>query len=583
MNAFDVIQIVLFVLLLIAGVKPLGAYMANVFEGRRTFLTPTLGWLERLTYAVSGVDAKEDMGWKEYLKALLWFNFFGFLVVLVLQLLQASLPLNPAGLPNVSWHSAINTAISFMTNTNWQGYGGEATMSYVTQMLGLAVQNFMSAATGAAVFIALTRGLIKRRANEAAANASANPALNARPSAATIGNFWVDLTRSTLYILLPLSLILAVILVSQGVVQSFSPYVDVSTLEGAKQSIPLGPAASQIAIKQIGTNGGGFFNVNSAHPFENPTPLSNFLEMLAILLIPAALTYTYGRLIKAQRQGWILFAVMMGVWLFTLFGSLAAEYAQNPVFHQAALMEGKEVRLGVTNSLIWSTATTVASNGSVNAMHSSLSPLAGGIAMFNIMLGEVIFGGVGAGMYGMLLFVLLTVFLSGLMVGRSPEYLGKKVEAREMKMAILGVLGPCAVILLGTALSAVSPVNALPSLANKGPHGFSELLYAFTSAAGNNGSAFAGLNANTIYFNLMLGLTMLVGRFVVIVPVLAIAGSMANKKIAPPSAGTFATDTGIFALLLIGVIVIVGALTFLPALSLGPIVEHVLMLRGQTF
>ncbi len=564
MKTMDIVQILLYVGLLVACVPPLGAYMAKVFEGQRTFMTPILGWLERLTYRVSGVDENEEMGWWEYTKALLWFNFFGFLAVFLLQMFQASLPLNPAAMANVSWHSSLNTAISFMTNTNWQGYGGESTMSYLTQMLGLGVQNFVSAATGAAVFIALTRGIVRK-------------------SGKTLGNFWTDMTRATLYVLLPISLILAVLLIGQGVVQNFSSYVDVTTLEGAKQSIPLGPAASQIAIKQIGTNGGGFFNVNSAHPFENPAPFSNFLQMFALLLIPAALTFTYGRLVKSQRQGWTIFAVMLAVWLTTLGGSLVAEYAHNPIFNHSAIMEGKEVRLGVTNSLIWSTATTVASNGSVNAMHSSLSPLAGGLAMFNIMLGEVIFGGVGAGMYGMLLFVLLTVFLSGLMVGRSPEYLGKKIEAAEMKMAILGILGPCAVILLGAAVSAVSPVNALTSLANKGPHGLSEILYAFTSAAGNNGSAFAGLTANTVYFNLMLGLTMFIGRFVVIVPALAIAGQLVKKKVAPPSAGTFATDTMIFGVLLIGVILIVGALTFLPALSLGPIVEHFLMLKGQAF
>jgi K+-transporting ATPase ATPase A chain len=563
MNAFDIGQIIFYVGLLILCVVPLGGFMARVFEGERTFLTPVLGWLECLTYRVAGVDQNEEMSWKDYTKALLLFNFFGFLIVLLLQLFQNFLPLNPQSQPNVSWHLALNTAISFVTNTNWQSYSGESTMSYLTQMLGLAVQNFLSAATGVAVFLALTRGIVRK-------------------SSQTLGNFWIDMTRTTVYILLPMSIVLAVVLVSQGVVQNFLAYPDAITLEGAKQSIPMGPAASQIAIKQLGTNGGGFFSVNSAHPFENPTPLSNFLEMFAILLIPAALTFTYGRMVKSQRQGWTIFGVMISVWLVTLGVSIASEYMHNPIFNQAAIMEGKETRLGVVNSLIWSTATTVASNGSVNAMHSSFSPLAGGVAMFNIMLGEVIFGGVGAGMYGMLLFVLLTVFLSGLMVGRSPEYLGKKVEAGEMKMAILGILGPCAAILIGSAISSVLPL-ALSSLANKGPHGFSEILYAFTSAAGNNGSAFAGLNANTVYFNVMLAITMLIGRFVVIVPALAIAGQLVTKKVAPPSVGTFATDTVIFAALLIGVIVIVGALTFLPALALGPIVEHFLMLNGQVF
>lgn len=563
MSAIDVGQIGLYVGLLILCVAPLGAFMAKVFEGERSWLTPILGWIEKLTYRVAGVDENEEMNWKDYAKSLLWFNFFGFLIVFLLQILQNALPLNPAGLPAVSWHSAFNTAVSFMTNTNWQGYGGEVTMSYLTQMLGLAVQNFVSAATGIAVFLALTRGI-------------------ARKSGQTLGNFWADLTRSAVYVLLPLSSVLAVLLTSQGVVQSFAPYHEAITLEGMKQSIPLGPAASQIAIKQLGTNGGGFFNANSAVPFENPTPFSNFLQMFAILLIPAALTYTYGRMVRSQRQGWTIFAVMLAVFLFSLGGSIASEYIHNPVFNQVGIMEGKEVRFGVVNSLLWSTATTMASNGSVNAMHSSLSPLSGGLAMFNIMLGEVIFGGVGAGMYGMLLFVLLTVFLSGLMVGRSPEYLGKKIEAGEMKLAILGILGPCAAILVGAAISAISPLG-LSSLANKGPHGLSEILYAFSSAGGNNGSAFAGLNANTVYYNLMLGLTMLIGRFIVIIPALAIGGQLVVKKVAPPSAGTFATDTVIFGVLLIGVIVIVGALTFVPALALGPIVEHFLMLKGQAF
>ncbi len=567
MNTTDVAQIILYVGLLIMFVPPLGDYMAKVFEGEHTFATPVLGWLENLTYRVAGVDEREEMDWKDYAKALLWFNFFGFLVIFLLQMFQHVLPLNPASLPAVSWHSSFNTAVSFMTNTNWQGYGGEVTMSYFTQMIGLSVQNFLSAATGIAVFLALTRGIVRK---------------SGQKSEKTLGNFWADLTRSTVYVLLPLSIVLAVVLISQGVVQTFAPYQDAITLEGMKQTIPLGPAASQIAIKQIGTNGGGFFNANSAVPFENPTPFSNFLQMFAILLIPAALTFTYGRMVRAQKQGWTIFAVMLAVWLCSLGGSIASEYAHNPIFNHTAIMEGKELRFGVANSLIWSTVTTVASNGSVNAMHSSLSPLAGGIAMFNIMLGEIIFGGVGAGMYGMLLFVLLTVFLSGLMVGRSPEYLGKKIEAGEMKMAILGILAPCAVILVGAAIACVSPV-ALSSLANKGPHGLSEMLYAFSSATGNNGSAFAGLNANTVFYNLMLGFAMLIGRFVVILPALAIAGQLVSKKVAPPSAGTFATDTPIFGIILIGVILIVGALTFVPSLALGPIVEHFLMLKGQAF
>lgn len=563
MKPIDGLQVIIFIVALISLTPILGAFMAKVFSNERTFLSPILGWLERLTYKASGVDPKEEMTWSDYAKSLLIFNFFGFVAVFILQVIQSKLPLNPQNLSDVNWHSSFNTAISFMTNTNWQGYAGETTMSYLTQMLGLTVQNFVSAATGIAVFLVLVRGMT-------------------RESLSTLGNFWSDLTKSTIYILLPLSIVFAVVLTGQGVIQNFSGYQEVTTLEGAKQVLPNGPAASQIAIKQLGTNGGGFFNTNSAHPFENPTPFSNFLQMLAILLIPAALTFTFGKMVGAQRQGWTIFAVMFSVWFTTLLGSIASEYATNPIFQQSALMEGKETRIGVMNSLIWSTATTAASNGSVNAMHSSLSPLSGGIAMFNMMLGEIIFGGVGAGLYGMLLFVLLTVFLSGLMVGRSPEYLGKKVEAQEMKWVILGILAPCAVILIGSAISAITPV-ALSSLANRGPHGFSEILYAFTSAAGNNGSAFAGLNANTVYFNLLLGISMLIGRFAVILPVLAVAGSLVKKKASPLTAGTFTTDSLVFALLLIGVILIVGALTFLPALSLGPIAEHFLMIKSQAF
>ncbi len=564
MNFEDFVQVALYVIALIALTPVLGGYMARVLEGERTFLTPVLGGLEKLGYRAAGVDPRARMDWREYLKAVLWFNLFGFLAVFLLQLFQHSLPLNPQQFANVSWDSALNTAVSFMTNTNWQGYAGETTMSYLTQMAGLAVQNFLSAATGLAVFLALARGILKKNDD------------------GSLGNFWVDLVRGTVYILLPLSFIVAVALMSQGVVQTFRSYKDVVTVEGAKQTIPLGPAASQVAIKQIGTNGGGFFNTNSATPMENPTPLSNFIEMLAILLIPAALTFTYGRMAKRPREGWTLFIVMLLVWLGGLAISLLAERVPNPIFHMSNLMEGIETRIGVTNSVIWSTATTVASNGSVNAMHASLSPLAGGIALFNMMMGEVIFGGVGAGMYGMLLFVILTVFLSGLMVGRSPEYMGKKIEASEVQMAILGILAPCAVVLIGAAISAVLPTG-LSSLANHGPHGLTEILYAFTSTANNNGSAFAGLNANTVYYNLMLAGAMLIGRFAVIIPCLVIAGYLVKKKIAPPSSGTFSTDTAIFGILLVGVIVIVGALTFLPALSLGPIVEHFLMLRGMTF
>jgi K+-transporting ATPase ATPase A chain len=491
------------------------------------------------------------------------FNVGGFLSVLVLQLAQSSLPLNPANLGAVEPFLAFNTATSFMTNTNWQSYAGETTLSYFTQMVGLTVQNFVSAATGIAVVIALTRGLARR-------------------SATTLGNFWVDLTRATLYILLPLSLVFALILVSQGVIQNFNAPVTVETLTGDTQILPQGPAASQIAIKQLGTNGGGYFNTNSAHPYENPTPLSNFWQMFAILLIPAALTYTYGRMVGSVRQGWVIFAAMLLLLGAGLAVMLASEYSLNPVYGIAGGLEGKETRFGIANSILWGAVTTAASNGSVNAMHSSFTPLAGGIALLNILLGEIIFGGVGAGLYGMLIFVILTVFIAGLMVGRTPEYLGKKIEAREIKMAILAILLPSACILLFSALATVTEAG-LASRANSAAHGFTEILYAFASAAGNNGSAFAGLNANTPFYNGLLGLAMWIGRFGVILPVLAIAGSMVTKKVAPPSPGTFPTDSPLFVGLLVAVILIVGALTFFPALALGPLVEHLLMSRGQAF
>jgi K+-transporting ATPase ATPase A chain len=563
MTRFDYLQFALYVFIIILCTKPLGAFMAQVFQGEKHLLSKPLGWLERLTYKASGVDPENEMTWKEYAGALMVFSVLGIVVVFLIQVLQQYLPWNPQALPNVSWHSSLNTAVSFITNTNWQGYSPETTMSYFTQMVALAVHNFMSAAVGMAVAIAVARGIGRR-------------------STHTIGNFWADSVRATLYILLPLSVLFTIVLVAQGVVQNLSPYIEAHTLEGAKQILPMGPAASQVAIKMIGTNGGGFFNANSAHPFENPTPLSNFLQMLAIFLIPAALTYTFGTLAKARRHGWIIFSTMLLLFVVFTTVSLWSEYSMNPVFGHGALMEGKETRFGVFNSVFFSTITTSASCGAVNAMHASLSPLSGGVAMINMMLGEVVFGGVGAGLYGMLLFVLLAVFIAGLMVGRTPEYLGKKIEAKEMTWVIVAVLAPCAAILLGTALSVVLPV-ALTSLGNKGPHGFSEILYAFTSAAANNGSAFAGLNANTVYYNLILSAVMFIGRFAIIVPILAVAGSLAQKKYSPVTSGTFEVDTPLFALLLIAVILIVGALTFIPALSLGPIVEHFLMLKGQTF
>ncbi len=563
MQTNEYAQFIIFLILLIALTPLLGRFMAKVFQGEKTFLTKPLGWLEHLTYKVSGIDPKEEMTWKSYLSGFLVFHLIGIVILMIFQMTQAWLPYNPQNLPNVSWHSAFNTAVSFITNTNWQGYSGEVTMSYLTQMAALTVQNFLSAACGIAVAIAITRGIARR-------------------NALTIGNFWVDTTRATVYILLPVSIVFTLVLVDQGIVQTLAPYVDVITLEGAKQSIALGPVASQVAIKMFGTNGGGFFNANAAHPFENPTAVSNFLQMLSIFAIGAALTYTYGIMTKARRHGWVIFGTMLALFVSLTSVSLYSEYTHNPVFNLSGIMEGKESRFGVFNSVFFSSITTSASCGAVNAMHASLSPLSGGVAMVNMMLGEIIFGGVGAGLYGMLLFVLLTVFIAGLMVGRTPEYMGKKIEAKEMTMIILAILAPCAAILLGTAISIVSPV-ALPSLSAKGPHGFSEMLYAFTSAAANNGSAFAGINANTVYINLILSLVMLIGRFAIIAPVLAVAGSLAQKKYSPPSSGTFETDTGIFAVLLVGVILIIGALTFLPGLSLGPIVEHLMMLKGQTF
>lgn len=559
----DFIQIILFFALLIGLTPILGNYMFKVFTGTKHLMSPALGWLERLTYKFINVNPNEETNWKSYTINLLIFNLIGFVFVFLIQIFQSYLPLNPAHLPNVSWHSAFNTAVSFMTNTNWQGYAGETTLSYFVQMIGLGVQNFVSAATGIAVLLALVRGI-------------------ARKTTDNIGNFWTDLTRSTLYVLLPLSILFAVIFVGQGVVQNFKTYDTVQTLQGVHQTIPMGPAASQIAIKQLGTNGGGFFNTNSAHPFENPTPFSNFLEMLALLLIPAALVYTYGKMVGSTRQGWAIFSAMLILLVAGLSISLYAEYSTNPIFGNLHLMEGKETRLGITNSVLWSTSTTAVSNGSVNAMHDSLSPIAGMIAMINIMLGEIIFGGVGSGLYGMIIFIILTVFIAGLMVGRSPEYLGKKIEAFEVQMALIAVLAPNFLILIFTAWAAVSDTG-LSSLNNAGPHGFSEILYAYSSAAGNNGSAFAGLNANTVFYNITLGITMLIGRFGIIIPVMAIAGSLAKKKITPLSSGTFRTDNGLFIGLLIGVILIVGGLTHFPSLSLGPIVEHLLMNNGITF
>jgi len=563
MTTQDFLQIALFIALLI-GITPfLGNFMSKVFTGEKHFMLPILGWLERLIYRFIKVNPDEETNWKSYTFGLLAFNLIGFVFLFLIQLIQANLPLNPANLTNVSWHSAFNTAVSFMTNTNWQGYAGETTMSYFVQMTGLAVQNFVSAATGIAVAIALIRGISRKTTDK-------------------IGNFWTDLTRATLYVLLPLSLLFAIVLVGQGVVQNFNSYETAQTLQGTQQVLPMGPAASQIAIKQLGTNGGGFFNANASHPFENPTPFSNFLQMLAIFIIPAGLTFTYGRYVKSSRQGWTIFATMMILFLAGLSISLFAEYSSNPIFGHLPLMEGKETRFGITNSVLFSVVTTDASCGAVNAMHDSLSPFSGMVAMINIMLGEVIFGGVGAGLYGMVVFVILTVFIAGLMVGRTPEFLGKKIGAFEVQMAIIANVSTSFAILVFTAWASVSSYG-LSSLNNAGPHGFSEILYAYSSAAGNNGSAFAGLNANTLFYNLTLGVVMLIGRFGVIIPILAIAGSLASKKITPPSSGTFRTDNWLFISLLISVILIVGGLTYFPALSLGPVVEHFLMNSVITF
>lgn len=573
MSGLGALQIALFAIVLTTLVKPLGGYMARVYQGERTFLSPVLGPIERVIYRLCGIDANAESSWQRYAAALLLFNFIGFGAVYLLQRWQDVLPLNPQNFSSVGADSAFNTAMSFASNTNWQGYGGESTMSYLTQMLGLGVQNFLSAASGMSVLIALIRGFARRQAGQ-------------------IGNFHVDTTRGTLYILLPLSVLLAVALVSQGVVQSFSAYQTADLVQAgqvAQQTIPLGPAASQVAIKQLGTNGGGFFNANSAHPFENPTPLTNFLEVLSILLIPAALCYTFGRMVKDTRQGWAVFAAMMIIFLPLTFGVFSAEQSGNPRFEtldvdQASSpvqsggnMEGKEVRFGIANSALWAAATTAASNGSVNSMHDSYTPLGGLVPLWLMQLGEVVFGGTGSGLYGMLMFAIVAVFIAGLMVGRTPEYLGKKIEAYEVKMASLVLLIPCVVVLVGTAIAVALPAGT-SSIANPGAHGFSEILYAFSSAGNNNGSAFGGLSANTPFYNIALGIAMWISRYWLMIPVLAIAGSLAAKRTVAITAGTLPTHTPLFIAMLIGVVLMVGALTFLPSLALGPIVEHLQMI-----
>jgi potassium-transporting ATPase potassium-binding subunit len=596
MNAPGWLQIALYVVVLVALAKPLGAYMADVYENRPGLRTRAFGWLERGIYRVAGVDPDRDMRWTEYALAMLAFNCAGALVVYGLQRLQQWLPFNPQAMAAVSPDSSFNTAASFATNTNWQGYAGEATMSYLTQMLGLTVQNFVSAAVGMAVLVALIRGF-------------------ARKQATGIGNFWADLVRSTLYILLPLALVLALALVSQGVVQTMSGAATVSLVEQpltyeqpkndadgnplkdasgnavtekvttTEQTIALGPAASQVAIKQLGTNGGGFYNVNSAHPLENATPLSNFLEMLAILLIPGALCYTFGRMVGDTRQGWALLVAMTIMLVVLMTSAYVTESVPNPVLAQAGVeaivdantlgtnLEGKEVRFGIPNSIIWATVTTAASNGSVNAMHDSLMPLTGIVPMWLMQLGEVIFGGVGSGLYGMIVFAIIAVFIAGLMIGRTPEYLGKKIGAFEIKMASIAILVPPLLVLVGTAVAVMVDAGKA-GVANPAAQGFSEILYAFSSAANNNGSAFAGLSANTPFYNTALGICMLFARYWLAIPVLALAGALAAAKTVPASEGTLPTHTPLFIAVLIGTVVTVGALTFVPALALGPIAEH---------
>lgn len=601
MTTNALLQMGLYVIVLVALVKPLGLFMARVYENKPCGLDKILGPLERLIYRLCGVDPTVEMSWKHSAYAVLMVNFLGLLFVYGLLRLQYYLPLNPQDMVGATPHLAFNTAVSFASNTNWQSYGGEATLGYLAQMLGLAVQNFLSAASGMAVLVAMIRGFARRQSN-------------------SIGNFWFDITRSTVYVLMPMSIVLALVLVSQGVVQSFSPYAKAALLQPTnfqepvlgedgtpvldaqgqpttkttpvtEQTIAVGPAASQIAIKQLGTNGGGFFNVNSSHPLENPTPISNFFELLSILVISAALCYTFGAMIDDTRQGWAVLAAMFAIFLPLLALCYWSEQAGTPALAaagadlQAGLaqsggnMDGKETRFGIAQSALWATATTAASNGSVNSMHDSYTPLGGLVPMWLMQLGEVVFGGVGSGLYGMLAFAIIAVFIGGLMVGRTPEYLGKKIEAYEMKMAAIIILIPPIAVLGGTAIAVSFPELARPSIPNSGAHGFSEVLYAFSSAGNNNGSAFAGLNANVPFFDTLLGIAMLMARYFLMVPILAIAGSLAAKKYTPTSAGTLPTHGPLFVVMLVGVVILVGALTFVPSLALGPIVEHLQMVE----
>ncbi len=567
------IQILLYMAMIFAITKPLGSYMYRVFEGDRQPLPRLFGAIERLLYKLCGVDPKQQQDWKQYTLAMLVFSAITLLVTYGIERLQDVLPLNPQNFPPVAPDLAFNTAASFTTNTNWQAYSGESTMSYLTQMAGLAWHNFMSAAIGIGIALALARGITYRLQGGAAK---------------TLGNFWVDLVRATVYVLIPISIPIALLLVSQGVIQNFSAYVEIATLEGVKQTLAMGPVASQEIIKELGTNGGGFFNANSAHPFESANPLTNFIEMLLIFSIPAALTYTYGRMARDQKQGWVLFGAMALIFIVGVWVAYRSEAQGNPLMRGMAVdqgagnWEGKEARFGIANSALFATVTTATSCGAVNSMHDSFTALGGLVPLANIQLGELVFGGVGAGLYAMLIYVILSVFIAGLMVGRTPEYLGKKIESREIKLSMLYVLIFPLLILYYSGWSLVAPYG-VSSLNNAGPHGLSEILYAYSSAAGNNGSAFAGLNANTPWFNVSLGLTMLAGRFLMIVPAMAVAGSLVGKKAVPESLGTFPTNGSLFVVLLVGVIIIVGALTFFPALALGPIVEHFLAQAGKVY
>ncbi len=603
MNSSGWIQLALFVVALAAITKPMGLYLLRVLDANgKTWLDPVLKPFERITYRLLGTDAGKEHDWKQYTFAMLLFSLVSCVFTYAILRLQHLLPLNPQGLGPLSPHLAFNTAVSFTTNTNWQSYSGETTMSYLSQMVALALHNFVSAAVGIGLAAALVRGVARSPGVRTVPVRSASPtpvtpndpvttasaASRDGSRSATIGNFWVDLVRATYYLLLPLCLVFAVVLVSQGMIQNFKPYTQATTLEGATQTIAQGPMASQVAIKMLGTNGGGYVNANASHPFENPTPLSNFLQMLSIFSIGSGLTYYLGRMVKNQKHGWAVWSAMTALFLAGVIFCWWAEAKGNPIHQQLGLaapdgnMEGKEVRFGIFNSALFATITTDASCGAVNSMHDSFTPLGGFVPLFNIQLGEIIFGGVGAGLYGMLVFVILAVFIAGLMVGRTPEYLGKKIGAFDVKMAMLSLLVLCLSILGFSAWAAVSPWG-VAGLNNQGPHGLSEMLYAFSSATGNNGSAFAGLTANTPWYNTTLGLAMLIGRFLMIIPIMALAGSLAQKKVSPPSAGTFPVSGGTFVILLLGTILLVGALNFLPVLALGPIVEHFLMLQGKLF